>query len=152
MSLCGLLLLQEFSFQYLCILFWNILFWQSINNYWNASILCHLYLKINSEALNQHCLCFGNQISVQLLENGTDHFISEPLCYNNEALYWQQESLHQHHVRTCHDGECNQGPHSISIQCCSLGILKSGVLTYPRFSLIDGNRVCCGAKKTLVLF
>lgn len=87
---------------------------------------------------------------MQLLENGTDHFISEPLCYNNEALYWQQESLHQHHVTACHGGECNQGPHSITIQCCSLGILKSGVLMYQRFRLIDDNSVCCGAKKTVL--
>lgn len=42
-----------------------------------------------------------NQISVWQLENGTHQL--QALCYANKALYWLQESLHQHLLSIQHN-------------------------------------------------
>lgn len=69
------------------------------------SILYHLYLN-KFRGIESALSLLRNQISVWLLENGTDRRWA--LSYSNEALYWQQESVHQHHVTMWHDGKCNQ--------------------------------------------
>lgn len=107
-----------------------------------------MFISIILEPLNQHCLCSGN-LSVWLRENGTDHRWA--VCYNNEALYWHQESLHQHRATTWH-GKYNQDLLCNSCQCSSLGICQLGFLIYSCLSLRHGNNVDCWVQKTLVLF